>query len=162
MRYALAMLMSLVPAGVATAQAVPAHDSARVETVERLLEVTGAERLADSIQSGFMTEMLKGYPAMQRFAPIVRDFVARYGSAAALRQEIVQLYRETFSETELTALLQFYDSDLGQSVMHKLPTVMNRGMRLGTARIQEKLPELIAALQEAMAAPPQKREPPGD
>lgn len=71
-RVFLAVTAGIALAGQAQAQAIPAHDSARVETIERLFAITGSEQLADSVQEVFLTEMLKATPALAEHEAILR------------------------------------------------------------------------------------------
>lgn len=152
-RVFLMVTTGLVLAGSANGQAIPAHDSARVATIERLFAITGSEQLADSVQEVFLTEMLKATPTLARQEPILREFIAKHGSAAAMREDLIGLYRESFSEAELLALLRFYETDVGRGISRKLPTIMNRSTQLSIARIQAHLPELMAMLLEASTVP---------
>lgn len=152
-RVFLAVTTGLVLAGSANGQAIPAHDSARVETIERLFAITGSERLADSVQEVFLTEMRKATPTLAEHEPILREFIAKHGSAAAMREDLIRLYRESFSETELLALLRFYETDVGRGISRKLPAIMNRSTQLSIARIQAHLPELMAILLGTATVP---------
>lgn len=70
-----------------------------------------------------------------------------------MREDVIELYRESFSETELLTLLHFYETDVGRGISRKLPTVMNRSTQLSIARIQAHLPELMAMLLGTATVP---------
>jgi uncharacterized protein len=64
---------------------------------------------------------------------------------------LVQAYQSTFTQEEVSAMLSFYDSPIGQSVGAKLPTVNQQLSQLMQQRTQELIPKLVE-VQKEMAA----------
>jgi len=61
---------------------------------------------------------------------------------------LVQAYQSTFTQEEVNAMLQFYDSPIGQSVGAKLPAVNQQISQLTQQRMQDVIPKIIEAQKE--------------
>lgn len=138
----------VAPVGVVIA----AGDSACPETIERLLAVSEAERSYQRALEMTISAQTRGNPALASSAGVLRAFMARYASYAAVKGDMARVYRETFTEAEVRELIQFYRSDFGRRFMGKLPLVTARSNELMAQRLQAHLPELMTMLQEAARA----------
>jgi uncharacterized protein len=135
-------LAALLAASAALAPAPAAAQGVDDARIDRLLEVTRARQLIDSMlpqveasQQQMFEQIVagrnvdaSGQAAMERI---------RERSNAALRQVLAwdnlepiyrDLYRETFSAEDVDAMLAFYDSPTGQRVLDKMPLLMEKTM----------------------------------
>ncbi len=148
----------LVPAARLAAQpptpAIAAGDSATPATIDRLLQVSDAERGYQRGVDASIDAQLKANPALRPYADVMRSFAAKYSSYAQLKPDLVQIYRETFSEREVRELITFYQSDFGRRMMAKLPALTARSSELAARRMQAHLPELMRTLQQRMGQSP--------
>lgn len=131
-------------------------------SIERLLTLTRAEALID--QSYAQTQQMArqamlGAPGMGTLNEAQRkivDEVVEQTSAlmreaiswAALKADMMLLYREAFTQQEVDGMIAFYETPVGQSTIEKLPLVMQRSMQLTMARMQPVFPRLQAITQE--------------
>jgi hypothetical protein len=135
------------------------------ESVENLLMATKAESMMDSMYGGMEQMMRQGMrqavkdkplsPEQQRILDAVpTKFVA------VMREEMnwqkmkplyVQLYRDTFEQEEIDALIVFYASPVGQTFLKKMPLVMEKSMALSQSLMQSIIPKMTAAMKDAMA-----------
>ena len=135
------------------------------ETLQRLLTVTRAESMIDSIYASveeFMQQTVRQSTAGVRLTPAqqrVYDGVMRK-TMALLREEIswaktmpmyLQIYRETFTQEEVEALIAFYESPAGQAFVTKMPTIVQKSMAYSQAKMQSFMPKIKAILDEATA-----------
>jgi hypothetical protein len=56
--------------------------------------------------------------------------------------EMVNLYAEAFSDSEMDELLAFYRSPLGQKALARMPELMRRGAEVGSRIAKQHTPEL--------------------
>jgi hypothetical protein len=117
-----------------------------------------AERAYEQGVALSVAAQTRANPALAAQSDILRAFVARYAGYAAVRADLVRVYRETYTAGEVAELTRFYASDLGRRVGAKLPLVAARSNELLSLRLQEHLPELVeeiqARLRQRPGAPP--------
>jgi hypothetical protein len=144
----------------ATAPAAPAMppiaagDSARPESVERLIAVAYPEQTHRQVMEQTIRAMARGNPMFASAEPALREFFSKHMSYAALRADQARVFRETYTEAEVQDLARFYASDIGRRFLAKMPVVMARSQELAAQRMQTQLPELMALLQQQMGGRP--------
>ena len=172
---AAALWAAAVPPGVlaqAAARGAPpaAGDTAASHrrAAERLLEVSGAERMFAGQADALLRQQLAAQPQLAPFEDVLRDFYRKHLDYATLKPDLVRLYVETFSEKDLDDMIAFYQTDLGRRMLAKLPEVQAKSIALSQQRLQAALPELMSAvrarmeeLQRAGGAGAQQQPPPG-
>lgn len=164
----LALLMvasaALVPAP-ANAQGV---DDARID---RLLEVTRARQLIDSMLPQLeasqqqMFEQLTAGRTVDADQQVSMERI-RARSNASMRQVLAwdnlepiyrDLYRETFSAEDVDAMLAFYESPTGQRVLDKMPLLMEKSMvamqRIVVPLLQQLEQDILAEASAGGASP---------
>jgi hypothetical protein len=146
-------LLAAVPAAPAAAQdAIAPGDSATVATIERLFVVADLRDLYEQSMAQSLEAQLRAAPMLEPYADLLRDFMERYASWEVMKPDLVRLYREVFTEDDIRQMIAFYETDFGQRMMAKMPQVMARTSELSARRVQEHFPELLAELEERMAA----------
>ncbi len=138
----------------AAAGAVPSDASIR-----ELLKLTKAEAMVETIFNqveGMQKQLLQQMSADKSLpdGPTLAEKV-RTRTTAVMRAELswdvleplyLQVYRETFTDEEVEAMLVFYRTPLGQSVLSKLPQVMQRSI----AGVQQRMEPIVRKLQEVV------------
>ena len=143
-----------------TVQAAPASQ----ESVESLLTVTKTEALIESMYAGMdqmmrqsLNEAFRGKSLNEEQQRAVNTIVTR--SLAVIKEEIswqkvkplyVELYRETFLQSEVDGMLAFYASPAGKAVIEKMPIVMQKSMALSQSMFQSIMPKMKTALEDAL------------
>jgi hypothetical protein len=56
---------------------------------------------------------------------------------------------QSFNEAEARELTAFYRTPLGRKASHEMPLLLQRGAEVGSARVQEHMPELLGLLGAA-------------
>lgn len=135
------------------------------ESIERLLTVTRAESLIDSMYSGLEQVMRQGMNQAIQGKTLNADQQRALDALpakfiAAMREEMswqkmkplyVQIYRDTFEQQEVDGLLVFYKSPTGEALLNKMPTVMQKTMALSQSLTESLLPKMTAAMTEALS-----------
>lgn len=122
----------------ATSFAAPARD----ESIKELMTISESKKLVDGIRNqfdGVMTgtiqQVLQGKtptPAEQKAITRMKDrMVALYRNELSwekVEPMYIRLYRETFSEEEITGMIDFYRTPTGQAMIKKMPLLMQKTM----------------------------------
>ncbi len=144
-------------ARAAAAPAVPpiaARDSARPESIERLIALAYPEQTHNQVMEQTLRSMARGNPMLASAEPALRTFFAKHMDYATLRADQGRVFRETYTEGEVQELTRFYASDIGRRFLAKMPVVMARSQELAAQRMQANLPELMGILQAQMGGRP--------
>jgi hypothetical protein len=134
LRYTLFLILFLSTSAMAT----PASDT----TIKQLLTVTRAQRLLDSMRGQVNSLMERAIQAsLQGKQPSAKQKQAitrmKHRMIALLHKGLsweklepvyIRLYKDTFSEEELSGMLAFYKTPAGQAVINKMPVLMRKSM----------------------------------
>jgi hypothetical protein len=136
-----------------------------VESIEALLQITRAESMVDGMNGNIeqlmrsaMAETVqreKLSPSQQR---VLEQFPAKFAQVvreesnwAAMKPELVEIYRSVYTQEEVDGQLAFYRSPAGQATISKMPQVLQMSMDMGERQMRRLMPKLQAALKEATA-----------
>lgn len=126
-------------------------------SIKQLLEAMNSKNLLDTymtqIQSTVRDSMQQAGAGQQINAKqqkILDDFQAKvFGMVkeqlnwADLEPTILEVYRKTFSQSEVDGMLKFYRSAAGQAVIAKMPTVTQQTMASVQGRMKTITPKLV-------------------
>ena len=141
-------LTALLIVSVSATAAPPSDQSIeqmmRVMQVERMLNQmltqmeagmqTGMEQgLQQSLQGKTATDAQKAQIAefQKKLSGILKDEL----SFAKMKDVYLQVYRETFTQEEITSIIAFYSSPAGKAMVEKVPVAMQKASTLMQARI---------------------------
>lgn len=144
------LLTALLGAGAAPSVA---QEPSREEALAReLLEVTGAGEMWLQVAE----QMVQGFAASNPEVPqeFWDAFVAEV-DAGELDELVVPIYVEHLTAEEMEAALDFYRTEVGQSLLRKMPAVMSESMRAGEQWGMEVAQRVMEKL-EARGAPPEE------
>jgi hypothetical protein len=80
----------------------------------------------------------------------MRQFFAKYVSWEALRPQLLALYTDTFTESELRELIAFYKTPVGQKSIEVMPGLFQKGIDIGQKLVQDHLGELREAVRKKL------------
>ena len=157
-----AVLLILFATLVTTARADEASKKAKVE---ELIGVMHMDRTMAQMMDAVTTQM---HQAVEQTTPgmdtltdaqkkMLNDFEAQVMqvvgaslSFKAMEPDFVKLYMDNFSEDEVDGMLAFYKSPVGQSVLEKMPVMMNQSMLIAQKRLVDVEPKLKALQEQFM------------
>jgi hypothetical protein len=153
--WVLALGALLVPAAVRGQQQATAdsHSAAARE----LIELIDLKHMAVQAGEAALDAQVKGNPQLAPYADVMHTFLRKVFADADLAGEVAKLYEETFSEQELREIVAFYHTPTGQKTLTKMPELMQKGMAIGLAKVQEhnaELTEMMAARRRELEAKP--------
>jgi len=153
-------LLALSGCSLAAVAAPPSDES-----ILTLFKVMKAESLLDSVYATLEPAMKQSMEqaaagktlnaeqrrvlelAPQRLSQVLRTEL----SWEALQPIQVSIYRESFDQDEINALIAFYKSPIGQSFVNKMPLVTQKAMAATQSHMQHVIPKLKAAMDEVLA-----------
>jgi len=147
MKSFLCTLMIVVAFGQMTA--VRADEKSHRQAAEQLLGMMNMDKLLSDSLDQMLQMQIKQNPAIAPYEPQMRAFFNKYMSWASLKEDMVKIYMDEFSEEELKELLAFYQTPVGRKTIQKMPSLLAKGAELGQQRVQQHLPELQQAIQES-------------
>jgi len=125
------------------------------------------QKQMDVVAGDMFNKMIPDATAEQRaqFEKIMKDtmsdLVADYPIDDVLR-DMVPVYQNHLSESDLNAIIAFYSSPVGQKVLREMPAMTAEAMRVSYARLQPKVDDMVKNLRERiekMAEDRQGKEP---
>ncbi len=136
-----------------TVFAAPASE----ESVKQLMVVTQSQKLLDGMQKQIdalmtnavrqglqgKTPSLKQQQAIEKFKNSIAAVVKEQLSWEKQEPMYVRLYRQTFTEEEITGMLAFYKTPAGQAVINKMPALMLQTL----AEIQKQTVEMAPKME---------------
>ncbi|HKD54714.1 MAG TPA: DUF2059 domain-containing protein [Steroidobacteraceae bacterium] len=112
----------------------------------------------NSSSSATLDHTLAGRPLNDQQRQILRDehaqVMALIGEALdwnTLEPDMVEVYRNHFTQQEIDQMLQFYRSPTGQMVVAKLPGATQEMMQKMQARVQALAPRIVELQRETAA-----------
>jgi hypothetical protein len=68
----------------------------------------------------------------------------------AMKPSYIRIYQETFEQEEVDGLIAFYESPVGQSMITKMPLVVQRSMALAQDKVRALMPRMNRMIAEAV------------
>jgi hypothetical protein len=133
-----------------------ADEASHRKAAESLLSLMNMDSVMSQSIDQMLQMQIKQNPAIAPYEQEMKDFLKKYMSWAGLKDEMVKIYVDEFTESELNELNKFYQTPLGKKTLAKMPVLLAKGAELGQRRVQEHLPELqtaIAAKEKAKKTP---------
>lgn len=138
-----------------------ASEPAKRDSVEKLLELTEASKMVDTMYAqmenmfaGMANQMgvtEKNRPAYDKYMKKVFAVINEDMSWKKMKEPLVQIYIKHLTEEEVQGMIDFYSTDIGKSMIKKMPIIMQDSMGLGQQMMVNALPK-IKVLAEEMAA----------
>ena len=128
--------------------AVRADNATHRAAAEALLNLMDMDSLLNQSIDQMLDMQVKQNPAIGQYKAQMKTFLSKYMSWASMKEDMIKIYTDEFSEQELKELLAFYQTPLGKKTVQKMPKLMAKGAELGQQRVQQHLPELQQAIQE--------------
>jgi hypothetical protein len=154
------LLMCAVLAFNASAYAAVPTDA----SLKELLQITDSQKMMDQsfgqidqyMKMG-MQEAFKGKEMTPEIQKKMDDTSLKI--AAVFKEEFswesfepifIEIYRKSFTQSDVDGMLQFYKTEAGQSVIKKMPLVMQNTMELTQQRMKDVMPKIMQIAEESM------------
>jgi uncharacterized protein len=130
---------------VSTAQADP---KSHRKAAEDLLRTMNVERQMQAAIDQTLDAQVKANPVVALYRDVMKRFLTKHMAWDSLKDEIIAIYADAFSEEELREINQFYQTPVGRKVVEKTPELVGKGMQLGARRVQMNQAELQQMIQD--------------
>lgn len=123
-------------------------DNASKKEAENLLNMMGMkDALETSIEQTLQIQMQQN-PALVPFKNVMLQFFQKHMSYESLKPDMVKIYADAFSASELKELIAFYRTPTGKKTIEKMPQLMAQGGQIGAKRVQDNIQELQQLIKE--------------
>lgn len=143
-------------------QNVMATDASHTQAALKLLEVTNSHNLTEemitevkqrldelSISEALNSQQTDLFEKFQRDMRALIDTRLKWDT---LKIEYAAIYTRTYSESELTQLTTFYQTELGQKLLSNAGSVSHAFAQIPQRHMDELIPEMQIAAQQVMQA----------
>lgn len=114
------------------------------KNIRQLLALTGSGDLGRQTMQQLLVSMRQAMPQVPE--EFWQEFMAK-ANPERIADLIVPIYMKHFTDTEIDAMLAFYKSDAGQSVVRKLPVVTQESILAGQEWGQAMAGEIVQELK---------------
>jgi uncharacterized protein len=114
-----------------------------------VLDSSGLQPVMTSMIDVSLDGQLKLNPMLAPYKQVMREFLAKYLSYEAIRDELADAYVERFNELQLRQIAAFYATPTGKLAVSLMPELAQLGAQLGRRRVEEHQGELIEMLKKA-------------
>ena len=122
-------------------------DEASEKEAEKLLDMVGTQAVMEQKMSQMLDIQLQQNPALAPYKGVMMEFLNKNMSYESLKPDLVKMYSEEFTSSELREINAFYSTNVGKKSIEKMPKLMMQGGQLGATRVQENINDLQAMIQ---------------
>ena len=147
--------------------AVPAVAGEKEDLAKEMLKLTDMQKMIDQmaaqVQQMFASQ-LKALSIPEKDQDKVLQFQNKLTkkifdalSWDKMEPEYIKLFSTVYTEEELKAIVEFYKSPAGQSMLKKQPMLFQKSMQIAQSKIQSLLPELKKMVEDFAASVKDKK-----
>lgn len=123
-------------------------DSASTKEAENLLNMMGMkDALEKSIEQTLQIQMQQN-PTLVPFKHVMMKFFEKHMSYDSLKPDMIKIYADAFTASELKELIAFYRTPTGIKTIEKMPQLMAQGGQIGAKRVQDNIGELQQLIKD--------------
>lgn len=123
------------------------------QAAEQLAQLLQMDRLLQQSYEQMLDVQVQANPDLKPYRNVMLQFFQKHMTWDVLKDDLLNLYTEHFSEAEMQELIGFYASETGQKSVSVIPDIMRRAGEIGVKRVQENMPELERMIQQKETAP---------
>ena len=117
------------------------NKSHRQATME-LLELTEMQRKIEASVDNVLALQLGQNPALREHEELMREFLEQNIGWNAMKEDIIAMYMQSFTESELKEINAFYATPTGHKLITQLPELIQQRDQLAMQRMQDNIGEL--------------------
>ena len=141
----------LLVALLSASPALPRADAdSHRQAVETLFRLTHMEQKNSESVDNVLLIQLQQDPQLEPHKPALRAFLEKHIGWKSMKDGLVTMYMQAFTEQELSEMNAFYMTPTGQKVITDVPKLVQRRNQMAMQRIQQNIGEL----QKLITQPP--------
>jgi hypothetical protein len=125
-----------------------ADDKSHLEAVEEFPTVVNMESAMTHTIQRMLTVKIRQNPKLAPFRKTMQEFLIQHVGWESMKGEIIQMWKNAFTEQEVRELTEFYKTPTGQKAIKAMPALIARASQIGQQRVRENLPELKRMIEE--------------
>jgi hypothetical protein len=125
-----------------------ADDNSHREQVDILFKLTRMEQKINESVESVAELQLRQNPALEAKRGQLMAFLQRQIGWDAVKEDLYEMYMQTFTEEELKTINAFYITTTGQKVIVIVPQLVQERNRLAMQRLQQNIGELQALMSD--------------
>jgi hypothetical protein len=118
------------------------------QAVEKLFELTHMQQKIEASVNNVLALQLQQSPELRAHDDLLRDFLEKNIGWTSMKDNLVTMYMQAFTEAELNGINTFYSTPGGQKLIQRLPELIQQRDRLAMQRMQENIDELQQAIAD--------------
>ena len=122
------------------------EDSHKI-AAEKLLIQIGTDKILSSTIETVLNAQIQQQPSLAPYKEVMLKFFEKHMGFESLKDDLVAIYVEAFTEEELNDIMAFYETPTGRKTLEKLPELSAKGAQLGQTRVQQNIQELQEMIQ---------------
>jgi uncharacterized protein len=132
----------------------PSTPATHRDAAIQLLVESGVQAAMVAMTDVMLRTQMEANPIIRPYEGVLREFLGKYTSFDALREDFARLYMDRFDELQLRQLIAFYQTPVGKLAVHELPKLVQDGAALGKRKVEEHMPELKQMMLEQAKTQP--------
>jgi hypothetical protein len=149
-RILVASLLVLLSVAVPLVAAAEEPSASHLQAAEELFGTMEMSALMDKSLDAVIKAQVAANPPLAKAEDVLRQFMSKYLSWRAVKPQMLKIYTETFTESELREINAFYRTPTGKKAVTVMPDLLQKGMALGQKSVQDHIGELQEAVEKAM------------
>lgn len=127
---------------------VNADENSHKKAANELLVTMGIEKMLEQSNEKTVSFQVAKNRKIAGYEDLVKAFYDKYSNWEVIKDEVIKMYTQSFTEQELNELTAFYKSPTGQKALSTMPTLMVKTIHIGQQNIKEHLPELQKEIEK--------------
>jgi len=135
-----------------------ADERSSKESVEQLMELTETSKMMDAMQ-GQISAMFDGMsaqigiseeerPAFESYMQKVAKLMEKDMGWETFKEPMIKIYLKHFTEEEVKGLISFYQTEVGKSMIEKMPLIMQDSILMSQDLMKGIMPKIQALAVE--------------
>jgi hypothetical protein len=127
---------------------VRADENSHKKAANELLVTMDIQKMLEKSNARMVTLQLARNRKIAGYENVLNTFYNKYSNWDIVKDDVIKMYTEKFTEAELNELTKFYKSPVGQKALAEIPTLMLHTIAAGQKNIEKNLPELQQEIQQ--------------
>jgi hypothetical protein len=117
-----------------------------------LAQLLGGHGQIQQIHQELIDTMIVANPKFAPYQPVIESWAQQYITWGAIEEQIAAMYRQYFTDEELTDLVDFYRSETGRKTVLLMPTLLRESNLIGKQLAEEHRVALIDMLNDVQSS----------
>lgn len=127
-----------------------ADEKSHRAAAEDFLKATGIEKTFDQIIDQSIEQQAKSNPMLVQLKPVLKKFMSQHFNYQVLKDDLIKIHMEEFTEEELKEIAAFYRTPIGKKAIQKMLPLQQKCSELGMKRVQDNIGELQRMVVEEL------------